>query len=124
DGCSALSAAVDVQVVPRPGHPVFYGTAEASIDHGGIFKFDAATNTVSDVHDFDFTSGAAPMGRLIEGYDGKLYGTTLSGGAIGNNGIIYQFDPVSLNFKKLKDFDFTNDANPQQGMVMGRDGKL
>lgn len=85
---------------------LFYGVTQhdGSAASGVIFSFDQLTNTYAKVYDFDYTNGAAPYGGLTAGYsDGKLYGTTLSGGAYGE-GVLYSFDPSTGIFTNLHDF--------------------
>lgn len=44
---------------------------------------------------------------------GKLYG--MAGGGINGYGVIFSFDPVSLIFTRLLDFDDSNGSYPQAG---------
>jgi uncharacterized repeat protein (TIGR03803 family) len=50
-------------------------------------------------------NGLAPTDNLVQGYDGKLYGSTTQGGQYDRGGL-FSFDPVSKSFQKLADFDF------------------
>jgi uncharacterized repeat protein (TIGR03803 family) len=52
---------------------------------GTIFAITAG-GTLTTVHTFDFTDGAAPRAALVQATDGNLYGTTPGGGPYGNNG--------------------------------------
>ena len=51
------------------------------IGHGTIFRVDPATRTVTTRYRFSGPDGSNPLGRLIQGSDGLIYGTTVSGGA-------------------------------------------
>ena len=62
-------------------------------------------------------------GGLVQASDGKLYGTTSNGGA-SNYGTIFSFDPVTLVYSKLKDFDNTNGSNPTSNLILANNGKL
>ena len=103
-----------------------YGTCALGGANGGgaLFKIDISTDTYTDLFDFANANGSAPYGGLIQLSDGKLYGTTYSGGA-NNVGVIFSFDPATSIYTKLYVFDGTNGSNPQLGSLMqGTDGKL
>src|SRR5947208_996528 len=64
-----------------------YGTAgggkkfgAGSNGYGVIFSFDPLSSTYTKLFDFNGKNGYNPFGRLIEASNGKLYGTTVSGG--------------------------------------------
>ena len=90
---------------------------------GVLFSFDPTTSSYTELHEFDFASGSNPFGSLMQASDGKLYGTTLQGGN-SNVGVIFSFDPVSISYDKLFDFDFTTGSNPAGSLVQGNDKKL
>lgn len=92
---------------------------------GLIFQFDPLTNICSDLFDFDGTAnGSYPFGSLMQASDGKLYGMTYMGGAF-NEGVLFQFDPVSAMFLKMHDFSGSADgSNPQGALIQAADGKL
>ena len=48
---------------------------------------------------------------------------TSSGGS-SSNGVIFSFDPATSTYVNLKDFDFTNGANPYGSLVQAANGKL
>ena len=56
----------------------FYGMTEGGGAHndGVIFSYDSATTTYTDLHDFTGIDGRVPMGSLINGHNGLLYGMT------------------------------------------------
>lgn len=72
---------------------------------GIIFEFDIATGTFTKK--FEFTTNSNPQTGLWLATNGKLYGTTKSGGAItgptGSGGFVFEFDPVTSAFKKTTD---------------------
>ena len=51
------------------------------------------------MYDFDGSNGSKPYGKLLQASDGKLYGMTYQGGS-NNVGVIFSFDPVSLDYIK------------------------
>ncbi len=50
-------------------------------DCGFIFSFNPSLSTFKKLIDFDISTGQFPVGTLIQGRDGKLYGMTKLGGA-------------------------------------------
>ena len=92
-------------------------------DASGIFSFDPSSSTYTKLKDFVGNDGAYPAGGLIQATDGKLYGMTLNGGG-SSSGVIFSFDPSASAYTKLKDFDFTNGANPYGSLMQASDGKL
>ena len=91
--------------------------------YGVIFSYDPVTSIYTNLKNFDNTNGSTPFGSLLQANDGKLYGMTSHGGSQ-NFGVIFSFDPVSSIYTNLKDFDSTNGANPNAGLVQASDGKL
>ncbi len=71
--------------------------------------------------------GANPSAALVQGRDGSLYGTVISGGTYGQSSFGY-----GTVFKTTTDgalttivsFNGTNGANPGAGLVKGNDGNL
>jgi len=90
---------------------------------GVIFSFDPTTNIYTKLKDFDGTNGSSPNGSLVQATDGKFYGVTNYGGTSGN-GVIFSFDPATITYNKLKDFDYTNGSSPNGSLVQPEDGKL
>ncbi len=103
----------------------FYGMTfnGGANDAGIIFSFDPATADYSILYDFDGSNGARPSGSLIQAKDGKLYGMTTFGGWTGD-GVIFSFDPSSLTYTKLFDFDNDNGARPSGSLLQTDDGKM
>ena len=75
--------------------------------------------------DFDSDNGASPDGTLIQGADGRLYGTTYGGGnpPCGRQngcGTIFRISAVGTLIT-LHSFDGTEGTNPYAGLVQGLD---
>jgi uncharacterized repeat protein (TIGR03803 family) len=66
--------------------------------------------------------GAAPIGGVVDGQDGLLYGTASQGGA-GGYGTVYSF-AVGAGVTAVHDFDSSNGAAPSAALILGRDGRL
>jgi uncharacterized repeat protein (TIGR03803 family) len=93
---------------------------------GVIFEYDPAVNTGTYVKKFDFDekNGSNPEFPPVE-FNGKLYGTTLNGGAY-NSGTLYEFDPVTNTLTKKIDFStaLTNHAALPAGLFLASNNKL
>jgi len=71
---------------------------------GTIFSFDINTNTFTRLFSFNDTTGANPMGALVEANNGKLYGMTSLGGAY-RYGALFSFDFTTNTYTDVHDFD-------------------
>ena len=70
------------------------------------------------------TPGRLPAeGKLVQAANGKFYGTTQSGGKY-LQGVIYEYDPTTNQYRRLHDFDGTSGGYPSQNMVDGFNGNL
>ncbi len=121
----------------------FYGTASAGgnvnascngyvLGCGVVFKLTPAGH-YTVLHAFNGVlattpEGASPTGRLLLANDGKLYGTTYSGGNVQNfynQGTIFSVTTAGA-FSTLHMFDnvhgTTDGANPYAGLIQGKDG--
>jgi uncharacterized repeat protein (TIGR03803 family) len=109
------------------GNGNFYGTTRAggASNDGTVFKI-TASGTLTTLYSFcsqtGCTDGAYPQAGLVQGIDGKFYGTTEEGGA-NSNGTVFKITP-SGTLTTLHSFDGTDGAFPQAGLVQGTDGKL
>lgn len=83
---------------------------------GVIFSFDPLSSVYKKLRDFDYSGGVYPLGSLVQAGDGKMYGMTTAGGS-NNAGVIFSFDPATANYKKLKDFNGANGANPYSAFI-------
>jgi len=76
---------------------------------GTIYSFipGVTITGLTILHSFDFaTTGFIVPARLILGSDGKLYGTTISGGTT-NNGTFFRINTDGTGYTVLKNFDGT-----------------
>jgi len=104
-----------------------YGTASGggSGGSGTLYKLnpDGAGFTVLR-HLDGSTDGGSPIGGLMRGSDGALYGTASGGGSSGH-GTVYGLNPDGTGFTVLKDFDGSPDgAFPFAGLFQAADGNL
>ncbi len=105
----------------------FYGmTVTGGIhDKGILFEFEPATETFIKKVDFDGNEkGSEPLGSLIEGSDGNLYGMTSMGG-IYDAGVLFGYDYTSGSFTKLADFNGEDmGSNPMGSLTEASDNRL
>jgi len=113
----------------KPSRYSLYGAAQFGGTNGGygtVFRWDA-TGGLTSLSAFDGgpALGAQPMGGVVLGADGNLYGTTCYGGS-NNLGTIFLYQLAS-QYSGLKpldtlyDFAGTDGAQPQAGLVLGPD---
>lgn len=94
-------------------------------DLGILFEFDPASNAFTKKIDFDGAShGSLPMSPLMLASNGKIYGSTATGGTM-DDGVLFQYDYVNNTLVKILDFDeFTSGKGPQAALCEASDGKL
>lgn len=98
-------------------------TSGGANSSGVIFSYDITGTVFSIVHDFDFTSGFAPFGTLLDGSDGLLYGMAFGGGSTGY-GVIFSLDPTNNNFTVIHTFDGINGSVPYNSTLTESSGFL
>ena len=89
---------------------------------GTIFRVDPATASFTTRYRFSGPDGSDPVAPLIQGTDGLIYGTTLSGGAFGL-GTVFSLDSADT-LTTLHHFAGADGANPNAGVLQGLDGRL
>lgn len=103
-----------------------YGTTPngGTFNQGTVFRL-TTKGVLKIVHSFGTTGtdGRNPAGPVLQGADGKLYGTTNWGGVNGF-GSVFVMSTSGGGYKNLHDFQAIEGENPQAGMVQGSDGFL
>jgi len=106
-----------------------YGTTSqggsfSGVSAGTVFKLERDGSGYAIVHSFGTGSadGWNPRGALIQGSDGKLYGTTEDGGTNGV-GTVYTVSNNGSDYQIVHSFGFDG-ANPAAGLMEGSDGAL
>jgi uncharacterized repeat protein (TIGR03803 family) len=103
---------------------------------GTIFSISPTTGTYQTIYNFcslsNCADGFSPVGGVIQGADGKLYGVTSSGG--GNTacsfipltgcGTVFSFNLTTGALTTLHVFAFTDGASPIGGLVQAKDDNL
>lgn len=83
----------------------------------------SAAQTFTTLVNFDGTDGAGPdYAPPVQGAGGNLYGTTQESGAYGF-GSVYEVTPEGM-VTTLHNFDSTDGAYPNAGLVLGADGNF
>lgn len=106
---------------------MIYGAGYAGTDGGGsIYRIDPSTNTYTELHALhQATDGGAITGRLLHGDDGLIYGTASQGGANGEAGTLFSYDPAGDVFTRLHDFDGADGGRtPYGGVCQAGNGVL
>jgi uncharacterized repeat protein (TIGR03803 family) len=105
-----------------------YGTSFAGGKHGVGNVFELGFR-INNVHVFDPKKplGYYPVGPVLQGKDGSLYGTTSAGG-VGGGGAVYGLlvNPKTGRFKPaaLHGFTYAEGSGPASGLVMDAAGNL
>ena len=91
---------------------------------GSIMRFNPITSQLNKVYDFNSIGGYNAFFGLSLGANNKLYGVNRDGGANGD-GTLFEFDPITLVYTKLHDFNIASFGGVGNGNVfMASSGKL
>lgn len=108
---------------------MLYGTAVngGGFGNGGVFRLQKDGSAYGTIKGFRTTGGdgKGPIGGLIEGPDGHLYGTTEFGG-LTTNGIVFRLSKDGTNYSILKHMGLveTGTKNPRATLLLASDGFL
>ncbi len=112
----------------KASNGMVYGTTKygGPYEAGIFYEINPVSNTFKLIKSFNGLSndknGSQPYGTLIEGPDGLIYGTAVSGG-LTNRGVIYSYDPILDTITKLHDFNNVS-YNPYGGLTWNADSTL
>src|SRR6056297_841469 len=98
---------------------------------GGEYNAGTIFNTYQDgsnhqiVHElFKYTGRNPRYAKLCEADNGRFYGMTRSGGS-NDNGVLFEFDPVTGTYTNKFDFDGASKGrNPYGSLMQASNGKL
>ena len=103
---------------------LLYGTTTVGGANGvGVIYSITPDGTVrTTLHDFEAEGGSQPIGTLLLGTDGRLYGTTSGGGETSNGGastlgVVYSIARDGTGFTKLHDFESATGSGGSGRMV-------
>ena len=119
--------------MPTQGGDGYLYTLEANggaSSCGRILKISTA-GVLTNTYDFDCeTTGRVPVGKLVRGADGNLYGTTLHGGIYNcgtgycEGGLLFQLE-TNFSYTVLYDFGGKiGEGTEPVGSVVGSDGRF
>jgi uncharacterized repeat protein (TIGR03803 family) len=106
----------------------FYGTTSA----GGLYRQNGTMymltpgGTLTTIHNFSVPGGANPVGGLVQGTDGKFYGTTHFGGA-NLSGTVFKMSSTGTAERLYNFCPQTNCPDgqaPSDGLIQGTDGNF
>lgn len=131
-----LTKKIDFEGIENGGRPegsliqTMQGTLYGLTNVGGIegrgtlFEYDVSTNIITNrIEFFGSEKGRYPIGSLTQASNGKFYGLTVDGGTF-NNGVLFEYNPVTKVYLKKIDFNSTNGSKPSGRLLQGNNGKL
>src|SRR5882757_6835304 len=94
----------------------------------GVVSAAPATVSFTTLHSFDsspsgWTTGNGANAGLIADAAGNLYGTTRSGGS-GGDGTLYRIDAVTRAHSTIVNFNGSNGAGPNGGLIADAAGNM
>lgn len=89
---------------------------------GTIFRTNENGN-YDVLFEFNNEGGRPRYSVLCQASNGKLYGTTLYGGAY-SHGVLFEFDPSNSTYTEKVDFGGSYGEDPYDGLVAASNGKL
>ncbi len=104
------------------GGPGFVNGTPAT-GSGTVFKV-TTNGTLTVLFQFSAANGTRPIAGLVQGLDGGMYGTTISGGTNGSWGTVFRVTTNGALFSSLFSFGGTNGANPYGGLLQASNGLL
>ncbi len=100
---------------------LLYGVVPAD---GSLFEFNPSTNVFTKKVNFNSNNtGIFPYGTPAKGANGKLYGTTASGGAYGT-GVLYEYDIATNTATTKFDFLYETGVTTFGGMAQASNGNF
>ncbi len=105
---------------------MLYGTSQFGgiKNDGTIFQYDPSLGTYQKMFDFDNSLfGKSPIGSLLIGSDGNLYGAASYGGKK-DKGVLFQFNPVTKVYTVKVEFDGLSGSNPVGELIQTNDGEI
>lgn len=89
---------------------------------GEVFKFNPLTATKISAFSFGWAeNGANPYGGLTKASTGQIYGCAIEGG-VSNEGVIYEYEPITNAYTKKIDFQSYNLRSPSSRLTEMPDG--
>ncbi len=102
----------------------FYGTTKlgGTNNYGTLFEYDPMAESLSALINFDATViGGDSKGKIFEADNGLLYGTTTTGGPLGN-GTLFSYDPSNQQLTKIIDFETSLGFSAKATLIQSNNG--
>lgn len=102
-----------------------YGITHQGVGTGGgvIYEIDTATYSYAIKHQFAYSTGNQPQGRLLLAADGNIYGATTSGGTY-NGGTIFRYNYTTNVLTHLASFSDTTGKVCTGHLIQASDGHI
>jgi uncharacterized repeat protein (TIGR03803 family) len=126
DGSSNGKGATSRTTPTQASNGIIYGMTSGggTAQDGVLFAYDPVSQGYVVLLCFNSgDDGDRPMGALVQGMNGKLYGTTYNGG-VNRSGTIYEFDLTHGTYNKKMDLSLENGAYPMGGLMRSTNGNL
>ncbi len=109
----------------KAGNGKFYCVTNTAgpINRGTIIEYDYATNTLIKRADMTVAGGYENNSLMVEGPNGKLYGTTFKGGSA-NDGVIFEYDYTTNTYTTKINFTGNPGINARAGLCLAPNGKF
>jgi uncharacterized repeat protein (TIGR03803 family) len=100
-----------------------YGTTTSggANGKGTIYRLSTDGTSFQKIYDFDGTKGAQPQVGVVQGSDGFLYGTTLTGGD-DNLGVVFRVDRGGFRYQVLHSLTTGDGTSPYSPLTMVSNG--
>lgn len=115
---SGVDGGAPIGGLVRAANGMLYGlTSEGGgYNYGGIYRFDPATSNFEHINDLTAAMGKYPVSELVQGADGRLYGSCKEGGT-SENGTLFVFTPSTGSLTNLLALTSATGYHPFAGMV-------
>lgn len=96
-----------------------YGVTEfgGSNGVGVIFEYEPSGTDINVIHNFDAATGSRPIAGVVQGSNGKLYGTCSAGGTSGL-GVLFEYDIVTSTYTAKVNFNGAGNGSAPQGTLL------
>jgi uncharacterized repeat protein (TIGR03803 family) len=100
------------------------GTGGAA-QRGVLFSYNPVDGDYQVKVNFEFDNGGGiwPFGSVVQGSNGKIYGTTYTGGA-NRGGTLFEYDITNGIYTKKVDFISGTGVSPSSNMLLASNGNL
>jgi uncharacterized repeat protein (TIGR03803 family) len=94
-----------------------------NFNYGTVFEVVAGSGSITTLATLNSSSGAHPLGGLVEDSSGNLFGTTFHGGPT-DGGTLFEVVAGSGRITTLADFNNTSGSPPEGGLIEDSQGNL